>query len=180
MQQAWDEYGEDAFEFVIIEEVDDDNLLQVEDTYLALNAGQSHCYNTALSTQIPSSTQREVRHKISKTLKENYASGYVHPRTGQKNSPETIAKIVEVRANSDKNKGEKHYRYGKSVSEETRKKMSEAAKKRAARGILPDNKGKVPWNKGKKTGPHSPEQNKKISESLKKTKRSKKEGPEAL
>ena len=125
LQQAWNEYGEDAFEFVIIEEVDDDNLLQVEDTYLALNAGQSHCYNTALSTQIPSSTQREVRHKISKTLKENYASGYVHPRTGQKNSPETIAKIVEARANSDKNKGEKHYRYGKSVSEETRKKIGD-------------------------------------------------------
>ena len=125
LQQAWNEYGEDAFEFVIIEEVDDDNLLQVEDAYLALNAGQPHCYNTALSTQIPSSTQREVRYKISKTLKENYASGYVHPRTGQKNSPETIAKIVEARANSDKNKGEKHYRYGKSVSEETRKKIGD-------------------------------------------------------
>lgn len=34
------------------------------------------------------------------------------------------------------------------ISKETRKKMSEAAKKRAARGILPDNKGKAPWNKG--------------------------------
>lgn len=35
------------------------------------------------------------------------------------------------------------------ISEETRKKMSEAAKKRAARGILPNNAGKTPWNKGK-------------------------------
>ena len=36
-----------------------------------------------------------------------------------------------------------------SISEETRKKMSESAKKRAARGIMPNNKGKKPWNYGK-------------------------------
>jgi len=36
------------------------------------------------------------------------------------------------------------------ISEETRKKMSESAKKRAAKGILPNNTGKAPWNKGKK------------------------------
>lgn len=36
-----------------------------------------------------------------------------------------------------------------SISEETRKKMSESAKKRAARGIIPNNKGKKPWNHGK-------------------------------
>lgn len=35
------------------------------------------------------------------------------------------------------------------ISEETRKKMSESAKRRAARGILPNNTGKIPWNKGK-------------------------------
>jgi hypothetical protein len=34
------------------------------------------------------------------------------------------------------------------ISEETRKKMSESAKRRAAKGILPNNKGKIPWNKG--------------------------------
>jgi hypothetical protein len=35
------------------------------------------------------------------------------------------------------------------ISEETRRKMSESAKKRVARGVLPNNKGKTPWNKGK-------------------------------
>jgi len=34
------------------------------------------------------------------------------------------------------------------VSPETREKMSQSAKNRVARGILPDNKGKDPWNKG--------------------------------
>lgn len=36
----------------------------------------------------------------------------------------------------------------KGVSEETRRKMSESAKLRVAKGILPDNTGKEPWNKG--------------------------------
>jgi len=35
------------------------------------------------------------------------------------------------------------------ITNETRRKMSESAKKRVARGILPDNTGKSPWNKGK-------------------------------
>lgn len=35
-----------------------------------------------------------------------------------------------------------------SISEETRRKMSKSAKARAARGILPDNTGSKPWNKG--------------------------------
>lgn len=34
------------------------------------------------------------------------------------------------------------------VSEETSKRMSESAKQRVAKGILPDNTGKSPWNKG--------------------------------
>jgi group I intron endonuclease len=126
LQQAWDEYGEDAFEFVIIEEVSDDDLLTVEDIYLGVNAGQLHCYNTALSTQIPSSTQREVREKISQSLKTLYANNpSIHPRMGRKHTEETRLKIVEARAASDKNKGENHYRYGKTVSEETRKKIGD-------------------------------------------------------
>ncbi len=34
------------------------------------------------------------------------------------------------------------------ISEETRKKMSESAKKRSARGILPDNKGRIGCSRG--------------------------------
>jgi group I intron endonuclease len=107
LQRAWNEYGEDAFEFEVVEEVEDEErLLLIEDMYLAQCAGQPHCYNTALSTQIPSSSQKEVRNKIGESLKEHYANNE-HPRQGKKHTPEAIAKML---ANRVPPKGEKHYR----------------------------------------------------------------------
>lgn len=50
---------------------------------------------------------------------------------------------------------------GHSVSEETRKKMSEALKGKSK------GKGKIPWNKGKKLGPMTEEHKRKISEANK-------------
>lgn len=128
LQEAWNEYGEDAFDFEIIEEVaDESRLLLIEDTYLMQHAGQQHCYNTALSTQIPSSSQKEVREKIAQSLKEHYTENQ-HPRRGKKHTPETLAKIA---ANRVPPRGEGHYRYGKTVSEEVRKKIGDAQRGKA-------------------------------------------------
>jgi len=137
LQGAWNEYGEDAFEFEIVEEVADvSKLLGVEDTYLARYAGNPDCYNTALSTQIPCSTQKEIREKIAQSLKGYYAENE-HPRQGKKHTPETLAKIA---ANRTPPSGENHYRYGKAVSEEIRKKIGDAqrGKKKAPRTFTPE------------------------------------------
>lgn len=137
LQTAWNEYGEDAFEFEVIEEVEDESkLLGIEDTYLAQCAGNPDCYNTALSTQIPCSTQKEVREKIAQSLKDHYAEN-THPRQGKKHTPETLAKIA---ANRVPPKGENHYRYGKTVSEETRKKIGDTqrGKKKGPRTFTPE------------------------------------------
>lgn len=137
LQGAWNEYGEDAFEFEIVEEVaDESKLLGVEDTYLARYAGNPDCYNTALSTQIPCSTQKEIREKIAQSLKGYYAENE-HPRQGKKHTPETLAKIA---ANRTPPSGENHYRYGKTVSEEIRKKIGDAqrGKKKAPRTFTPE------------------------------------------
>lgn len=137
LQRAWDEYGEDAFEFEIIEEVSDEaKLLGIEDTYLARYAGNPECYNTAMSTQIPSSTQAEVREKISHSLREHYAENE-HPRQGKKHTPETLAKIA---ANRTPPSGENHYRYGKTLDEETRKKIGDTqrGKKKGPRTFTPE------------------------------------------
>lgn len=135
LQAAWNEFGEDAFEFDVIEEVDDQNLLQVEDIYLSANAGQPHCYNTALSTQIPSSTQPEVRSKISESLKRNFAERPdLHPRLGKKHTAETKQLIREKKlANPTK------AWLGERRDEETRKKIGDAQRgvKKAPRTFTP-------------------------------------------
>lgn len=143
LQIAWNEYGEDAFEFEVVEDVSDESkLLGIEDTYLARYAGNPDCYNTALSTQIPCSTQKEVREKITQSLKEHYANN-PHPRQGKKHTPETLAKIA---ANRIPPRGENHYRYGKTVSEETRKKIGDTQRgkpKGPGRTVSAEGKAKI-------------------------------------
>ena len=53
------------------------------------------------------------------------------------------------RKQSISNKGQKAWNKGLKNwhSEETKQKMSDAAKARVARGILPDNTGNIPWNR---------------------------------
>lgn len=143
LQNAWNEFGEDAFEFEVIEEVEDESkLLAIEDMYLAQHAGNHYCYNTAMSTQIPSSTQTEVREKIAHSLREHYAENE-HPRRGKKHTPETLAKIA---ANRIPPSGENHYRYGKTVSEEIRKKIGDTQRgkpKGPGRTISPEGMAKI-------------------------------------
>jgi len=125
LQKAWDDFGEDAFEFEIIQTVDEEeDLLLTEDTFLLKYAGQPDCYNTATSTQFPSSSTPAVRKKISVSLKEKYSGGEYTPRVGKNHSEETKRLISQmVRRAVARGKG------GKFIpSEETRQKMSEALK----------------------------------------------------
>lgn len=123
LQKAWNEFGEDAFEFVVMEEIPDDDLLHVEDTYLLSNATVPDCYNTALSTLTSVASQPDVRAKISATLKEIYAANPgQHPRVGKKHTDESKGKIsAKVQRALAEGRG------GKFIpSEETRLRMSQA------------------------------------------------------
>lgn len=142
LQEAWNEYGEDAFEFEVVEEVNEGDILLIEDMYLVQHAGQPYCYNTALSTQIPSSSQKEVREKIAQSLKEHYAENK-HPRMGKKHTPEALAKIA---ANRVPPRGEGHYRYGKTLSDEVRKKIGDTQRgkpKSAGRKVSEEGRAKI-------------------------------------
>jgi group I intron endonuclease len=125
LQAAWAEFGEDAFEFEIIEEVaDDTKLLYVEETYLMKHAGSSECYNTAMSAHQSPAAMPRVRAKISEGLRRKYEDPNYTPRIGTKHSDETKAKIsAKVQAALAEG------RSGKFVpSEDTRKRMSQALK----------------------------------------------------
>lgn len=64
----------------------------------------------------------ESRNKISKALKEKYASGWISPITGRAVSEETRKKI------GDANRGENNGMYGKHLSEDHKRKISESGK----------------------------------------------------
>ena len=95
MQAAWNKYGEDCFKFEIIEIVEcSENLLAAEQKWLDEHAGKPHCYNWATDASAP--------------------------MRGKKHTEKTIAL---VKANRTAPKGDTHYRFGKKLSDEVRKKI---------------------------------------------------------
>jgi len=123
LQAAWNEYGPDAFEFELLEEVPDEDALRIEDTYLMQYAGTTACYNTAFtSMHSPGETRAETRAKISETLTDMYKHGHT-PRVGKKHSDATKERISAAKlANPSR-----HW-LGKARSEETKQKISAAQK----------------------------------------------------
>ena len=136
LQASWNKYGEEKFEFVVVDTVPDDDLFSVENQWLREHFGKPHCYNTGTSSLTPwrgipkeqhpafgKSKSAEARAKISETLKEYYAAAPEnHPRYGVKHTDEAKAKMAKKLVH----KGESHYRFGKTLSEEVRAKIGNA------------------------------------------------------
>jgi group I intron endonuclease len=122
LQMAWEEYGTEAFEFEVLEDVLDEDALRIEDTYLLRWAGQSCCYNTMhTSLQSPAATRAETRAKISDSLRGKYIAGEYVPRLGKTHSAGTKAKISAAKlANPSR-----HW-LGKERSVETKEKIGAA------------------------------------------------------
>lgn len=138
LQASWNKYGEDKFEFVVVEIVSEGmSLQQVEDIYLLQHVGQPMCYNSGYSSDAPwrnappqatpnfgKVMAQQQKEKISEALKEFYAADYFnHPRVGKKHTEETKLKIKQNRVPAA---GENHYRYGKTLSDETKAKIGAA------------------------------------------------------
>jgi len=116
MQASWDKYGETAFLFEVLEEVENPaELLLVEQKYLDDHAGKDYCFNWALAAGAPmrgksgaetpnfgKSPSIETRAKLSAAV-----SGRSNPNWGKQPSAETRAKISEANKNNPW-KGQKH------------------------------------------------------------------------
>jgi group I intron endonuclease len=135
LQEAWNEYGADAFEFEVLEEVSDADALRIEDTYLAQHAGTAACYNTATTTMQPPSVSNDTREKIRAAMLRLYADPANHPRAGKTHSEETKAKISASKRANPATPWQ-----GKHRSEETKAKISAAQKgvPKAPRTFTPD------------------------------------------
>lgn len=143
LQNAWNKYGSDAFEFLVIEECEVSKLIEREQYFIdTLSPKYNICRTAGSPLGIKHST--ETRAKISEV------------RKGVKHSTETRAKMSEAK------KGKPTWNKGiTGISEETRAKRSAALK-----GKPSWNKGKT-WSKSKKGKPHSAETRARISAGVK-------------
>ena len=108
LQNAWNKYGRDAFDFVVVEEVPSiEELSAAEDRWLQEHYGKPHCYNLSRYAEAPmrgrfgelahnygKPVPEELRERISQTLKGFYAEDPSnHPRRGRSHTEETRKKI---------------------------------------------------------------------------------------
>lgn len=124
LQRAWSKYGEDCFKFEIVEQLNSkEELYPAEQKWLDEHFGEDYCYNCSPNADTPmrNATPEMRAHQAQKTKEWLERDG--HPRLGMTHAPESIELMV---ANNRAPKGDNHYRYGKTVSEETRKKIGDA------------------------------------------------------
>ena len=154
LQNAWNKYGEEAFEFLVLEEHLVDRILEAEqillDKYKTWNPKNG--YNTL---KIAGSTlgykhTEETKAKISESIKgiersEETKEKFRQRMLGYNPSEETREKLRQANL-------------GKKKSEESKKKLSNSLKKAYAEGR------KMPWNLGKSA---SEESKRKASKALK-------------
>lgn len=128
LQDAWNKYGQDAFEFKIVLFCHQDLCAYYEQFYLDMCFdGSTCCYNIC-----PDATNCAGRKDSNETREKKRVArlGEKNPFYGQKHSDETRA-VISSKA------------MGKIVSLETRKKMSDSKK-----GKPPGNAGQK-WNRGR-------------------------------
>lgn len=136
LQAAWNKYGEEKFDFRVVEEVPDGaDLAVAEDTWLQAHFGKDYCYNSGSAAVAPwrgvygpdhfnfgKAMASDQKQQISNALKAYYAEDYFnHPRVGKTHSDETKAKISAAKLANPA----KPWR-GKERSDETKAKISAA------------------------------------------------------
>lgn len=143
LQRAWDKYGEDCFKFEVIEQLTSkEELYPAEQKWLDEHFGKDYCYNVAAHADSPMrGASPEIRAKLAEKTKA-WLEREGHPRQGINLTPEERSKC----APHVSPKGENHYRYGKTVSEETRKKIGDTQRgkpKAPGRTISAEGKAKI-------------------------------------
>lgn len=148
LQRAWNKYGEDCFRFEVIEQLDSkEALYPAEQRWLDVHFGRTYCYNVAAHADSPMrDASPEMRAHLATKTKE-WLAREGHPRLGYKCTPEEIAHSAERRRG--KAAGAEHYRYGNTVSDETKAKISAAQKgvpKAPGRKVSPEGLAKIRAN----------------------------------
>jgi group I intron endonuclease len=166
LQAAWNKYGGDVFKFEVVERLPDDatyeQLQAAEDTWLIKHVGTKECYNHGIRSGAPWRGCRPEDHPnygkvmpeaakaaLSEATKRQW--GIADPRTGRSHTAETKALISASLIG--KHAGENHYRYGTTLSDEVRAKISNTQRgvpkpprtKEHRRRLSEANKGNQNW-----------------------------------
>ena len=181
LQRAWILYGEDAFAFHVLEEVKTDMLLAKEQEYLNDCLNQEHCYNIATVAGPAGPKSEETKRNMSKAhmghmISEETKRKISEVAKGRRHTDETKRKISEARAGGilskehkhkigEANKGRVPWNKGKTLSEDTKRKMSKAKMGKAHGPMSEETKRKISKAQAGKT--HSEETRRKMSESHK-------------
>jgi|ERR1035437_812491 group I intron endonuclease len=113
LQRAWNNHGEVNFDFVLIEKVPSELVIKKEQTYLDLaKAEKDKCYNECFDSEGKMALSEDHKKRISLALKGK-------------------TRTAEQRKNmGDARRGEKHYAFGKHLSQTHKDKISQAEKGR--------------------------------------------------
>ena len=125
LQRAWNKYGEDAFKFEIVQKLHSRNdLFPTEQKLLNEHFGKDYCYNVAAYADAPMrDASPEMRARLAERTKA-WLERDGHPRQGVPHTDESKQQMSESR--TGKAAGPEHYRYGKTVSPEVRKRIGDA------------------------------------------------------
>ena len=126
LQRSWDKYGEQNFDFVIVEECLPEQLLDVEQKYLTqVKNNKSQCYNTSFiagKIEMTEETKRKISlSSLGKKLSDETKEKLRQCNLGKKLSEET-KRLISI--NNAKTGAGKHWNH----TEETKKKISEKLK----------------------------------------------------
>lgn len=157
LQRAWDKYGEDCFKFEVVEQLASKaELYPAEQRLLDEHYGAEYCYNVSSYADTPMrDASPEMRARLAAKTKAWHEANQ-HPRLGVKHTTDTLAVMSENR--KGKHAGPDHYRYGKTLSEETRKKIGDAQRgvKKAPRTYTPDGLRRAQENMARNARPQPP------------------------
>lgn len=162
LQRSWNKYGENVWEFEMIEECDTIEKLNQQEIYYIneLNTMAPHGYNLKPGGRNPGHLTEEHKEKIrqanlGKRLSPDHKRKISQSLMGHVVSHESRMKISQSSKGYSRNKG-------KTLSESTKRKIS-----KSLRGNIPWNKGKCrPEMAGNNNPAKRPEVRKKISRAL--------------
>lgn len=145
LQRAWNKYGEDCFKFEIVEQLaSKEELYPAEQKWLDAHFGKQYLYNVSAYADCPMrNASPELRKKQAETMKKYYSNN-PHPRTGLTHTEDSLEQMSKSR--TGKAAGSEHYRYGKTVSEETKKKIGDSQRgvpKGPGRTVSPEGMAKI-------------------------------------